>query len=166
MMNKKSSNAQRRSRPANKCVTIDFHQCLTTDSGRVLIIIIKKIKIFFKFLLSSKDEPTYRSLQILVISIPVLIFSFIAAQSNAKFLKDQDLIKTYENDENPAEEADINVSNSQNEYTEPKQRKFSEKYHKAKRRQRKFKQKTVNLLKMHGNIAIRQNHGSLVLSVS
>ena len=117
-------------------------------------------------MLSSKDEPTYRSLQILVISIPVLIFSFIAAQSNAKFLKDQDLIKTYENDENPAEEADINVSNSQNEYTEPKQRKFSEKYHKAKRRQRKFKQKTVNLLKMHGNIAIRQNHGSLVLSVS
>ena len=101
-------------------------------------------------MLTSKDEPIYRSLQILVISIPVLIFSFIAAQSNAKFLKDQDLIKTYENEENPAEETDINVSNSQNDYTEPKQRKFSEKYHKAKRRQRKFKQKTVKLFKIRG----------------
>lgn len=109
-------------------------------------------------MVTSKDEPIYRSLQILVISIPVLIFSFIAAQSNAKFLKDQDLIKTYENEENPAEETDINVSNSQNDYTEPKQRKFSEKYHKAKRRQRKFKQKTVKLFKIRWNIAIRQNH--------
>ena len=114
----------------------------------------------------SKDEPIYRSLQILVISIPVLIFSFIAAQSNAKFLKDQDLIKTYENEENPAEETDINVSNSQNDYTEPKQRKFSEKYHKAKRRQRKFKQKTVKLFKICRNIAIRKTHGSLASSVS
>ena len=117
-------------------------------------------------MLTGKDEPIYRSLQILVISIPVLIFSFIAAQSNAKFLKDQDLIKTYENEENPAEETDINVSNSQNDYTEPKQRKFSEKYHKAKRRQRKFKQKTVKLFKIYLNIAIRLNHGSLALTLS
>ena len=81
-----------------------------------------------------------------MISIPVLIFSFIAAQSNAKFLKDQDLIKTYETEENPAEETDIAVSNSANDVTEAKQyRKISEKYHKAKRRQRKFKQKSVSL---------------------
>ena len=83
------------------------------------------------------------ALQILVISIPVLIFSFIAAQSSAKFTKYQDTIKEFdENESGLANGASSAASYANNAAYQ----KSNRKYEKAKRKLRHYKNKTVSLI--------------------
>ena len=81
------------------------------------------------------------ALQILVISIPVLIFSFIAAQSNAKYTKYQDNIKDFEDKESKLE----NGSSATNSFANNADyQKSNRKYEKAKRKLRHYKNKSVS----------------------
>ena len=85
------------------------------------------------------------ALQILIISIPVLIFSFIAAQSNAKFTKYEQAIKEFENEEpaahNATHESDSLAASSHRDVVYQKRLR---KYQKAKRKHRMYKNKSVS----------------------
>jgi hypothetical protein len=78
------------------------------------------------------------SLQILVISIPVLIFSFIAAMSNAKFNRYKETIAEFEKlDE------DVSIDRSASIHPSEDYQRQRVKYVKAKNKTRRYKEKTV-----------------------
>ena len=81
------------------------------------------------------------SLQILIISIPVLIFSFIAAQSNAKFQKYKETIEQYEKNGGIIDDSSTStpLNGVDNDY-----HKRTQHYNKAKSKVTKYKEKSVS----------------------
>jgi len=79
------------------------------------------------------------SLQILIISIPVLIFSFIAAQSNAKFQKYKETIEQYEKTGGIVDDSSTStpLNAVDNDY-----HKRTQHYNKAKSKVTKYKEKS------------------------